>query len=769
LRPDEASSAGQIDSLDELRIRRRLADLFRGYDDLDTGYRESHAALAGRSERSDINAWQGTLLAMLEANLGSSTLRAFFAVTDRWPPERPVAELVLLGHTVRNVGRQAGSLCARAMLANLPGSLRRLPRAADLAAVLSTIERVAEAAPESVQLVATRLGSLLLQVDAAGFDAWASAGLRSCGYDVRKRRAYFGLDDPLSLSQLSPGPNNFFRLERRLIVGLKALWDWQPPLRALPVLPGIPAPRRVSLAGGLLRFPGSFTGATEEAAEPLYLAAAAHAGAHFRHSAVRFPVGKLKALQVALVSLIEDARIETLAIREMPGLARLWLPFHAALPFGGTAAPALMARLARALLDPVYVDDDAWVAKGKALFALAQDRLADPAISREIGGILGNDLGQMRVQFNARTYVVEPAYRDDNLALWDFGDEPDSPAEEIDIVVDSVRIERRDQPEGGRPENQPYPGGIGRARYIEAEGPDGIPVASYPEWDHAQGLERPDWTTVLERDAPAAHEAAGAAFAADRDVMQRVDSMTRRVSIGRSVREKGQRDGDILDLDACVAAAVARRSGKTPEDGVFQRVTPGPHDLAVLLLLDLSESTADLDGNGRSVLAVEREAAAIMAQTMNSVHDTLAVHGFSSAGREKVYYQRIKDFAEPFDAIARARLAGLRSSHSTRLGAALRHACSGLASRRAFRRVLLVLTDGEPSDIDVPDPDYLREDARRAVLSARKAGIDVFAFALGDGSFRVLDRIVGERRVLRVPRIETLPMRIMQLFAALKK
>ena len=50
------------------------------------------------------------------------------------------------------------------------------------------------------------------------------------------------------------------------------------------------------------------------------------------------------------------------------------------------------------------------MAKGKALFALAQDRLADPAISREIGGILGNDLGQMRVQFNARTYVVEPTY-----------------------------------------------------------------------------------------------------------------------------------------------------------------------------------------------------------------------------------------------------------------------------------------------------------------------------------------------------------------------
>jgi nitric oxide reductase NorD protein len=767
LKLDEAASAGQIDSLGEFRTR-RLADLFRGYEDLESGYRESLAVLARRSERFGINAWQEAVLAMLEANLGASTLRAFLAVSERWPPERTISELVMLGHTARNVGRHAGSACARAILAHLPGSLWRLPQAADLAAALSTIERVAEAAPESIQLVTTRLGSLLAQLDAAGFDAWVSAGLRSCGYDVRKRRAYFGLDDPLSLRLLNPNAGNFSQFERRLTVGLKALWDWQPPLRTMPALPGTPAPRRVSLAGGLLRFPGSFGGATGEAAELLYRAAAAHAGAHFRYSTLRFPVGKLKPLQIALVSLLEDARIEALAIRDMPGLARLWLPFHTAQPFSGTAAPTLIARLARALIDPAYVDDDAWVEKGRARFALAKDRLVDPAISREIGGILGNDLGQMRVQFNARTYVVEPAYRDDNLALWDFGDHPDILTEEIDIVVDSVRIERRDQSEDGQQENQPQSGAIGRARYIEAEGLDGIPVASYPEWDHALGIERPDWTLILERDAPLAHQA-DESFASDHDVMRRVDSITRRVAIGRRVREKGRSDGDILDLDACVAAAIARRSGKTPEDRVFQRVMPGAHDLAVLLLLDLSESTADSDGNGRSVLAGEREAAAIMARAMNSAHDMLAVHGFSSSGREKVYYQRIKDFAEPFDAVTNARLAGLRSSHSTRLGAALRHACSCLANSRAFRRVLLVLTDGEPSDIDVSDPDYLREDARRAVLAARKAGIDVFAFALGGNSFRVLDRIVGERRVLRVPRIETLPMRIMQLFAALKK
>src|SRR3546814_20068845 len=108
-------------------------------------------------------------------------------------------------------------------------------------------------------------------------------------------------------------------------------------------------------------------------------------------------------------------------MRDMPGLRRLWLPFHVAEPGGAQTAPILMARLARAMIDPDYRDDDAWVRKGRAAFLDHRERWDDPAMSRSIGGLLGNDLGQMRVQFNPPTYVVEPAYRDANLGLWAFG------------------------------------------------------------------------------------------------------------------------------------------------------------------------------------------------------------------------------------------------------------------------------------------------------------------------------------------------------------
>ena len=67
------------------------------------------------------------------------------------------------------------------------------------------------------------------------------------------------------------------------------------------------------------------------------------------------------------------------------------------------------------------------------------------------------------------------------------------------------------------------------------------------------------------------------------------------------------------------------------------------------------------------------------------------------------------------------------------------------------------------------DQQYLAEDARRVVQQLRRRGIDTFAFGISNGPFSQLDRIFGERRALRVPRIEVLPQRLVQLSRELKK
>lgn len=748
-------TAAQVASLSSFRSERRLSALLRGYDDLDAPFAAADRAVVRLGSVDDVAAWRRAMVALLEANLGAATMRAIFTLSERWS-SRPAADLVTIAEAVRQIGREAGSSATQAILETFPACLLLVPQSADLRRVFAALTQLARQAPESVGVVAGRLNSLLKTLDASGFELWLTGGLRTCGANVRRRRAYFALDDPLASL---PAESDFARLEHRLSMGLAVLWDRRPLLRAAPA-------RRATLVGGVLGLPHRFAGVTEASTDRLYWASMAHAGAHLALS-TQFPVGRLKPLQVVLVSLIEDARVEHLAMEMMPGLARLWRPYHTAQALGHATAADLLARLSRALIDPSYADDHGWVEKGRTLFAAATRRLDDPAISREIGGLLGNDIGQMRLQFNPRTYAIEPPYRDDNMGLWDFGDRNGELADEIDIGAESARVERKEG-DKGKPDNQIDPDSP-RARPKKSIASDGILVAHYPEWDYELGRGRPNWVTVRESEPDLPRIPMGMTTTSEADaVARRVTAIARGATIGRRIREKRQLEGEMLDIDASIAAMIERRGKQSPDIRVFQREIPGPRELSLLLLLDMSQSTADKGRDGRSVIAVERDAAAILGAAFDAAADSLAIHGFNSDTREKVRYIKFKDFAEPMDAVVAARLRAMTSAHSTRLGAAIRHAGTHLQRRRSFRRVLLVLTDGEPSDIDVQDPRYLVEDARQAVLALRRTGIDVLAFGLGQGSFQALDRIVSHKRSLRVPRIDTLPERVMQLYARLK-
>ena len=152
------------------------------------------------------------------------------------------------------------------------------------------------------------------------------------------------------------------------------------------------------------------------------LAAAAHAAAHLVYSPPVLDGRGLKPIVRALVGLLEDARIETLAGRELPGLQRWWRAQHGVTPLDGDGVEALLLRLARALADPDYEDPHPWVCKGRALFFLdgGGTVLAEPDARRlrEIASRLGHDLGQMRLQFNPHGYRPGPDYRDDHRWMW---------------------------------------------------------------------------------------------------------------------------------------------------------------------------------------------------------------------------------------------------------------------------------------------------------------------------------------------------------------
>jgi nitric oxide reductase activation protein len=101
------------------------------------------------------------------------------------------------------------------------------------------------------------------------------------------------------------------------------------------------------------------------------------------------------------------------------------------------------------------------------------------------------------------------------------------------------------------------------------------------------------------------------------------------------------------------------------------------------------------------------------------------------------------------------------------MGAALRHAGRCLAGVHRHRRLLLLLTDGEPSDVDAPDPTYLAEDARRAVAEQRRRGVHVFAVNLDPNAALGVRRIFGDAGYCQIDRLAALPQALPRLYARL--
>jgi len=290
-------------------------------------------------------------------------------------------------------------------------------------------------------------------------------------------------------------------------------------------------------------------------------------------------------------------------------------------------------------------------------------------------------------------------------------------------------------------------------------------IAKYPEWDRAHGVERPEWTTVREVTArPGDPRLVEETLERANVLRNRIGRLIRGVRVGRAIRLKRQLDGHDLDVDAMLDAGIALRMRREPDPRIFRATTAKRRDLAVLLLLDISESTRDRLTSGVSILEVERLAVAVLGEAMSALGDPFCLLAFASNGREDVEMTTVKAFDEPYDRACVGRLSALSSSLSTRVGAALRHAGELIRHARSFRKLVIVLTDGEPSDIDVADPADLVEDARRAAVGLRARGIDSFGVVLGSNAMNSAVRIFGRGNTMLVPRIEDLPARLSELY-----
>ena len=198
-----------------------------------------------------------------------------------------------------------------------------------------------------------------------------------------------------------------------------------------------------------------------------------------------------------------------------------------------------------------------------------------------------------------------------------------------------------------------------------------------------------------------------------------------------------------------------------------------------MLLLDLSESLKQKIGAGSgatepmagdpSILELSREAVSLLAWAIDCLGDPCTIAGFHSNTRHEVRFLHIKGFSERWDDDVKARLAAMDAGWSTRMGAALRHAGHYLSHRKADKKILLLLTDGEPADVDVADAEYLHADTKKAVNELSAQGMATFCVSLDPRADDYVRRIFGAGRYMVLDRIERLPERLPGLYLALTR
>ncbi len=286
---------------------------------------------------------------------------------------------------------------------------------------------------------------------------------------------------------------------------------------------------------------------------------------------------------------------------------------------------------------------------------------------------------------------------------------------------------------------------------------------TYPEWNHRTRSYMPDHARVLE--APIQIDPAQPRFTPDR---RRIAAVRRQFDALRPRRILMQRqiDGQELDLDAVIAARAELQATGRGSDRIYMASRQTARDLSVAILVDTSRSTDAAMGE-TCVIDVARDALAALAQGIDVSGDRLGIWGFSSLKRHRVFLSRCKGFEQPMSPEIMRNICALRPGQYTRLGAAIRHTAAQLSGEQSSRRLLLVLTDGKPNDLDHYDGQHGIEDSHMAVREARRMGLTVHGVVVDEDGQDWFPRIFGKGGFTLLPNPARLTRALPDIYRAL--
>ena len=672
--------------------------------------------------------------------------------------------LGVVAETVWQISRSPNGKSIPDFMHSLPSVLQHFSQPDELTAycdqVLDFMRRTSSSihgnqsatiASPSLTLLMQDMPALLSELDQTGLNRWMEYGVANYSNNPDRQQAYFKRESPDSRAVFQRERSGTLCEDNRreLEAYLKALWQLDDQLVAFPVSAqgqrDDAQPEAYFDEFGL-RVPDVFHDLDGVSGIDRYRALLAHMAAHRRWS-VAIVADNFSPFQRFAIEVFEDSRVECLAMQEYPGLRKLWMSLHPqpdeyACPESLSSIRLRLAVFSRAVLDPEHNYSDPVLLEFVDKFHQAIQEQGD---TRAMANLAIQYIARTRRQkdLSAQVFFKDTAvsYRDDNRHLWLF-------------------IEPNDEAED-------YQSSETRA---SAEELQSLPPRLYPEWDYLSGSYKPEWVSVYER----LHSSGDAAMIdamlqRNQGVAKQLKQLLDLLKPQFYVRQRYQENGSELDLDVALRSLIDLKSGCQPDSRINMSHRHDGRNIAVVLLLDLSQSLNDTPpGSDQSLLSLSQEAVALLAWAVDLLGDELAIAGFNSDTRHQVQYQHIKGFSERWDEQVKGRLASVQAEYSTRMGAAMRHAAHTLSTRKADKKLLLVLTDGEPHDIDEADPEVLKVDAHKAVQELGQKGIYSYCVNLDPQADDYVQSIFGSHYTV-IDQVQTLPQKLAKLFVSLTK
>jgi len=682
---------------------------------------------------------------------------------QEWPPVANVlgeSALASIMQAARALNQSPNGRAIAPLLQSLSSVARRLLTQAQMQRYLDLSLHTMECTSSSIHGIHKTYASpclpdffalaphLLSMLTLEGLRNWVDYGVRNYQHHPEQQREYFRLQSADSRAVLQRERHGTLLVDniRSLDLYLRGLWDDAACLVPYSTAidgPHTPLPYFDALG---MRLPDVQDDRHGVSGLDRYRAALAHMAAHRRWSTPIYADNRSPAQRLAIESF-EDARVEALAAREYPGLRHIFAALHPT-PVEGACDPAThsclrhrLAMLSRALLVPMHGYTDAvlndFVKRFQAL--LTQGNSSTP----EVAALALSYLAKTRLQSdqlpNTCFTNTTVDYRDDNRHLWKFHELSD----------DEEMFETHRPPR-------------------ETQELQSLPPRHYPEWDTTSQSYRPDWVSLYERLHPSGNPCdIDQLLAKHAALAKRLKRLLALLKPQDPVRVRYQEHGSDLDLDIAIRALMDLKSGCTPDPRINTSHRTNGRNIAVTLLMDLSESLNEQAiGSRQTVLELSREAVALLAGAIAELGDPFAIAGFHSNTRHDVRYLHIKGFGEHWGDAVKGRLAAMQAAYSTRMGAAMRHAAHTLSAQKADKKLMLVLTDGQPSDVDVIDARLLVDDARQAVKELDQQGIYTYCINLDPKADAYVRDIFGKRYTV-VDHIDRLPEKLPRLFMAL--